>query len=202
MICVRVLSLLFLLMASASAGACAQTDFVATSVKVDPVMQPKQPGDVFKECANNQACSAVLKGAASYLGVSPTLVSAVLAIVPQATREGEEGHFTIQLPQGYVYCRASIHTVSVVPATGDRASLMSATTNERGVGIYTWTPKQGVGQGRSWVEADYTIYGVKSDLAEKYRTEGKCKPVGKNIINCRGATGVNRGLPACGSVDD
>ncbi|UEM12364.1 hypothetical protein J4G43_049545 [Bradyrhizobium barranii subsp. barranii] len=79
---------------------------------------------------------------------------------------------------------------------------MSATTNERGVGIYTWTPKQGVGQGRSWVEADYTIYGVKSDLAEKYRTEGKCKPVGKNIINCRGATGVNRGLPACGSVDD
>ncbi|UEM12365.1 hypothetical protein J4G43_049550 [Bradyrhizobium barranii subsp. barranii] len=82
MICVRVLSLLFLLMASAGAGACAQTDFVATSVKVDPVMQPKQPGDVFKECANNQACSAVLKGAASYLGVSPTLVSAVLAIVP------------------------------------------------------------------------------------------------------------------------
>src|SRR3954469_2853061 len=64
---VRVLSLLFLLMTSV--GAYAQTDFVATSVKVDPVMQPKQPADVFKECANNQACSAVLKGAASYLGV-------------------------------------------------------------------------------------------------------------------------------------
>ena len=171
MTCVRVLPLLFLLMTSV--GAYAQTDFVATSAKVDPVMQPKQPGDVFKECANNQACS-----------------------------EGEEGHFTIQLPQGYVYCRASIRTVSVVPATGDRASLMSATTNERGVGIYTWTPKQGVGQRRSWVEADYTVYGVKSDLAEKYRTESKCKPPGKNIINCRGATGVNHGLPACGSVDD
>ena len=201
MMCARIL--LFLLFLSlTSLGANAQTDFVATSVKVDPVMQPKQPVEVFKECAKDPVCSAVLKGAASYLGVSPTLVSAVLAIIPQAKMEGEEGHFTIQLPQGYVYCRASIRTVSVVPATGDRASVMSATSNEHGIGIYTWTPKQGLGQGRSWVEADYTIYGVKSDLAEKYRTEGKCKAPGKNLINCRGATGVNHGMPACGSVED
>jgi hypothetical protein len=195
---VLVLPLLFM------TGVCAQAqnDFSATSLKVDPVMQPKQPGDVFKECAHDQVCSSIISSAASYLGVPSVLVSGALAIVPKAEMVGEDGHFTIEVPKGYVYCRASIHTVSVVPATGDRASLMSATSNERGIAIYTWTPRQGTGQGRSWVEADYTIYGVKSDLAGKYRAEGKCKPPGKSIINCRGATGVNHGLPACGSVDD
>jgi hypothetical protein len=201
MTCARIaLAWPFLLMMSAYAQA--QTDFSATSVKVDAVMQPKQPADALKECANDPVCSSIIGGAATYLGVPSTLVSGALAIVPKAERAGEEGHYTIEVPQGYVYCRASIRTVSVVPATGDRASVMSATSNDSGVAVYTWTPKQGLGQGRSWVEANYTIYGVKSDLAEKYRAEGKCKPPGKNLINCRGATGVNHGMPSCGSVDD
>jgi hypothetical protein len=194
------LAWLFIMMVSVCAQA--QTDFSATSIKVDAVMQPKQPADAFKECANDSVCSSIIGGAATYLGVPPTLVSGALAIIPKAERAGEEGHYTIEVPQGYVYCRASIRTVSVVPATGDRASVMSATSNDHGVAVYTWTPKQGLGQGRSWVEADYTIYGVKADLAGKYRAEGKCKPPGKNLINCRGATGVNHGMPACGSVDD
>jgi hypothetical protein len=66
----------FLLMMSVCAQA--QTDFSATSVKVDAVMQPKRPGDAFKECANDPVCSSIIGGAATYLGVPSTLVSGSL----------------------------------------------------------------------------------------------------------------------------
>lgn len=109
MMCARTLPVfLFLLSVTWASAEEAQTNYVATNVKVDPVMQPKQPGDVFKECANNPACSAALKGAASYLGVSPTLVTAVLAIIPLAKREGEEGHFT---EMAYRLCAINLRSI-------------------------------------------------------------------------------------------
>lgn len=43
-----------------------------------------------------------------------------MAIVPKAERAGEEGHYSLEVPAGYVYCCSSIRTISVVPATGDR----------------------------------------------------------------------------------
>lgn len=111
----------------------------------------------------------------------PPLVSGAMAIVPKAERAGEEGHYSLEVPAGYVYCCSSIRTISVVPATGDRASVMGATSNGRDIAVYTWTPRQGIGQGRSWVEADYTLYGVKKSLADKYRSEGKA-PQAKTLV--------------------
>jgi hypothetical protein len=58
----------------------------ATSVKVDAVMQPKQPADAFKECANESVCSSIIGGVATYLEVPSTLVSGALAIVPKANK--------------------------------------------------------------------------------------------------------------------
>lgn len=139
-------------------------------------MQPKQPVDALKECLNDTACSSIVGGAANSLGAPSSLVSGAMAIVPKAERAGEEGHYSLEVPAGYVYCCSSIRTISVVPATGDRASVMGATSNGRDIAVYTWTPRQGIGQGRSWVEADYTLYGVKKSLADKYRSEGKVHP--------------------------
>lgn len=177
-------------------------DFVVIQQKINPVMQPKNVADALSECARDNLCRGLADAAATYLGVPPGRVSAALAALPQAQRAGEEGRYMISLPTGYQYCRSRIQTISVVPATGDRASVMGASSRENGVGVYTWTPKQGLGKGRSWVEADYTIYGVRAAIADKERQAGKCKPFGTTLISCRGATGVNKGAPACSTVSD
>jgi hypothetical protein len=192
------LSIVFL---AAPQMARAQNEFVAVSHKVDPVMQPKQPTDAIAECAKDPICSTVAKTAASYIGVSPNLVTAAMALIPPPKHVGEASYFSISLPGGYQYCKAHIQTISVVPATGDRASLMNVSTNVSGVAIYTWTPRQGLGQGRSWVEADFTVIGVRNDLADKYRAAGTCQPYGKLIVSCRGARGINKGLHYCATYD-
>ncbi len=177
-------------------------EFVTIAVKLNQVMEPKSITTVGQECANDPLCKNILSKAAQTLGVPPGLVSAALALIPKAERVGEEGRYTYQLPTGYKYCRSEIETVSVVPATGDRASVMSARALDNGIGVYTWTPRRGLGDGRSWVEANFTIIGVRDDLAQRYRTAGTCKPVGNLVIDCRGAKGVNKGKPACGTVRD
>lgn len=185
-----------------TASATAQSDFAAISAKVNPVMQPKSPGDVFRQCANSSVCRIVADAAAVYLGVPPGRVKAALAAVPKASRKGEEGRYQINLPGGYEYCRSRITTISVVPATGDRASVMGVTATQNGMSVYTWTPKKGFGGGRSWIEADFMIIGVRSDLGNNYRASGQCRSYNRTIISCRGARGVNKGQPACGSVQD
>lgn len=177
-------------------------EFVVTTTKVNPVMRPRNVEDAMLDCANSSVCRSVVDAGAAYLGVPPGTVSAALASVPRAQRRGEEGRYSIRLPSGYEYCRSRIRTISVVPATGDRASVMSARSNRTGVGIYTWTPRRSWGRGRSWVEADYTVYGVREDLANRYRQVGTCNPPGKILISCRGARGVNHGTRACRSVRD
>ncbi|PTE11764.1 hypothetical protein C9427_03480 [Mesorhizobium helmanticense] len=180
----------------------ANKDFVVVQAVINPVLQPRNVGDPIGYCAGDERCSSLAEVAESFLKLPPGTVAAALAAVPRVSREGEEGRYTIELPAGYQYCRSKIRTSSVVPATGDRASVMSASSFQNGVHVYTWTPKRGIVEGRSWVEADYTIYGVRDDLAEKRRIEGKCRPHGKQLIGCRGARGTNKGQPSCGTVED
>lgn len=186
---------------STSLAVSADTDYVVVSAKVNPVQHPKGPGDLLGECARNDACSAVVKAGAAYLGVPSMAVSAALALVAGDKPSGsEEGRFTISLPAGYVYCRSQIRMISVVPADGERASIFSASSVENGMSFYTWTPKRGVGQGRSWVDADVTVYGVKARLVQQAQADNKCTAWGKNIENCRGNGSGDR--PECKSVND
>jgi hypothetical protein len=104
--------------------------------------------------------------------------------------------------EGYKVCHVQVRTVSVVPASGDRASLFSLTATSNGVSIYTWTPRQKTGQGRSWYDGYVAITFVKASLYPQYLTAGKCTipATGKKAYACRGAKGVNKGLKACGSA--
>jgi hypothetical protein len=180
-----------------------QRDFVVVNAHVNPKMQPKGPTDVLRECRTESLCRTLASTAATSLGVPPGQVSAVFLLVPKAERKGEEARFYLRLPQGYEYCKSSIKTLSVMPPTGKRASTMGATSTNDGVRIATWTPRQGLGKGRSLVDAKYTIYGVRNDLATQARAAGKCREPGKTLISCSGARGVNRnGLPACGAAED
>ncbi len=178
------------------------SDFVVTKALINQVMQPKNAIEVIQDCAKNAVCRSAVDAGATALGAPPGAVTAAVVAIPRAERKGEEGFYTFALPKGYQYCRSAIETVSVVPATGDRASYMSASSQKSAVAVYTWTPKQGAGKGRSWVEANLTIYGVSDSAADANRAQGRCRPIGQKLIECRGAKGVNKGLPACGRAAD
>ena len=191
-----VATLAFFFGASAFAG----DDLTVIQVKLDQVMLPKSATDTFVECTKNQACKVILDAAAAYIGVDSSKITSAVALISQS-KAGQEANFSYQLPAGYQYCRAKVETVSVVPASGDRASFMSITGSAREVGVYTWTQRAGFGQGRSWVEANFTIVGVRDELLQQYRSSGVCKERYLRA-ECRGATGVNKGSPACGLITD
>lgn len=175
-------------------------DLVVIKVKLDKVMQPKSITDTAVECTKNPVCKMALDAAAAYAGVDSTMVTSAVARIDQK-KPGEEGFFTYYLPEGYRYCRAKAETVSVVPKTGDIASFMSIRANDQNVGVYTWTPRLQPWEGRSWIEVDFTIIGVRNDLIDQYRTRGICKA---NFIHadCRGGEGISKGQPACGVITD
>ncbi|NTX18025.1 hypothetical protein [Burkholderia cepacia] len=178
-------------------------DIVVIGAHLDQVMQPKSFTDTVVECVNQPVCKAALDFAASYVGVDSSSITTVAANIINVRHPGEESYMTYALPQGYEYCRSQIRTISVVPNTGDRASVMSASANNDRVDVYTWTPRQNMGQGRSWVEADFTIIGVNNIVANQYRAAGKCNgSVQHQIVSCRGGSGVNHGQPACGTIQD
>ena len=180
----------------------ADSDYAVIKARLDNTRQAKQWVDTVFDCANNPECTALVDAGASYLGAPPGLVTAFLAVIPQNQIIGEETRTRYELPPGYQYCKSKVETISVIPATGERASFMSATRRGNGIDVYTWTPRLPPGQGRSWVEANFTIMGIKDfSLAQ---AAGCVFPLGseKYLLECRGASGVNKGLAACSTYTD
>src|SRR5258708_26816338 len=89
-------------------SAQAQSEFVATSIKVDPVMQPKQPADALKECANDPVCSSIIGGAPTHPAMPATLPPRALAIASQAKKTGGQRRFSIIIPLRFTYSRSSL----------------------------------------------------------------------------------------------
>jgi len=176
----------------------ASGDLVVIGAKIDSVMQPKGLTDTLHECVQNATCKVILDGAAAYVGVDSSKITSAAAMMTKKSA-GETSYFDMRLPEGYQYCRSKVKTISVVPATGNRASFMIVNARPNGLVIQTWTPKRHWGQGRSWVEADLEVTGVKKDLAAHYQETKQClaEPLPKEIINCRGSRGVNHGQKAC-----
>ncbi len=179
----------------------AEKEFVVVQAVVNPVVQSRNYSDAIRFCAEDEGCRSLTDGAVAFLKLSSEMVASALAAV-HALREGEEGRYSIALPPGYEYCRSRIQTKAVVPPTGDRASVLGARSTKDGVSVYTWTPRSGESGASSWVEAEFTIYGVRQDVADYYRAGGVCRRHGQVLIDCRGAAGVNKGMPACTTAVD
>jgi len=177
-------------------------EFIVANVRLDRVKDPKNAFDLIEDCKKNPLCVGAIDLAASTLGVPPGTITAGAAAIPNLRSEGEEFWFTYHLPQGYSYCRSRIVTTSVVPNTGDRASVLSAMSEERGINGYTWTPRLQSWEGRSWLEADFILYGVADEVRAQHVAAGRCRVHGQRLIDCRGGEGVNKGMPACGVSED
>jgi hypothetical protein len=174
----------------ASTAACADDDLVVQKVHFNPVMLPKQIDDVVAECARDKICSGVIKYTAWTVGINPTFVSIALTIAASSQRKpgSEEITTTLQFPSGYVYCKTMLEMKSVVPAEGDRASQFKLFTQNDQVRLWAWTPRRGVPDGRSWVDAHATVVGVKADQAQAYRSQNKCSAPAANGLSyyCKG----------------
>lgn len=180
------------------------SELIVIKVKVDAVRGPQTIFDVFRECANDATCQAALSAIDAYFGGAVLTTISQFALEVGEDIEGEDTTYRIQLPNGYYYCRTHIDVISVAPATGDRASFMDVTSDVNGLTVKTWTPEEGLGNGESWMEADFTVVASREDVTGALRNQGVCRSADRYLrYQCRGATGVNNGAPACGpTVDD
>ncbi|TCU58365.1 hypothetical protein EDE08_1319 [Bradyrhizobium sp. R2.2-H] len=191
-------------MIASPAWAQQSDDIVMTSHHINPVRNARTPWDEVQNCLRDPACAAAVNGISAQIGIPANairLVSAGAAFTAQAA--GEETRYTIPALSGRKVCRVQIRTTSVVPATGNRASLFSRNATPATVAIYTWTPRRGIGGGRSWYDGKVFVTHVKDSLADDYAKSGKCTVhAGQpSAYACRGASGVNHGLAACGGKD-
>src|SRR5262249_47774257 len=165
-------------------------DVVITTHQINPVRDARTPWDEAQNCLRDAACAAAVNGIAAQVGVPANAIRLVKAGAAfTAKQEGEETRYSIPALDGRKICRVQVRTTSVAPATGDRASLFSISAAPGAVGIYTWTPRQGIGAGRSWYDGMVFIANVKAELADYYTKSGKCSvpQTGKPAAyECRG----------------
>lgn len=151
---------------SSSAFSQSRPEYVAVAMHIDQVMDPKNIFDVARDCQNNNLCAGALS-AISTLSGSPFVAAVAVAATLSRTNFGEGNGFTIGLPSGYRYCSAHFSLTSIVPHDGDRGSRILLRADDAGLYAETWTPVMPFGQGRSWVEGNITVVGVRADLAER-----------------------------------
>lgn len=161
--------------------------YVAIGVTIDNVRGPQNLFDVARSCSANNLCAGLLAAAEYFSGLPVSQVVGIAALLSRNVYgEGTESNLT--LPSGYAYCMARVHTVSIVPNGGDRGSLLLTRADGNGLNVQTWTPVLPPFDGRSWVEANITLIGVRNDLAEaSYRNDGPCyRPNSRVFLYCRG----------------
>jgi hypothetical protein len=181
-----------------------EPDIVVTAHHIDAVRDARTPWDELQNCLRDPACAGAVDAIATQIGIPAGTVGVGGAgSAFTAKQDGEETRYSIPALTGRKVCRVQIRTTSVVPATGDRASLFSLSALRSGVAIYTWTPRQGIGAGRSWWDGTVFVAHVKDGLADEYASSGRCTvpEAPAAAYQCRGASGVNHGLASCGSKD-
>jgi hypothetical protein len=136
----------------------------------------------------------------SALGIHPAFVMLANAL-PSGSVAGEETHYVLPLEEGYAYCATRVRVTSIVPAEGERASVINAAVNPKELQMTTWTPVRHSWEGKSWAEGDVQLYGIRPEYQEEFIKKGVCKRVTEQtgILSCRGRAtctpGVTHGDP-------
>jgi len=192
------LALMLIISALASQANAYPRDLFAVSLlHYDSVRQPHGP-DFYLQ---TREAKAIIGSISSVMGVDPTYVSLAMSAIPSASVEGEETHYVLPVAAGYAYCATRLRVTSIVPADGDRASVINAAVNPNELQMTTWTPVQHFGNGRSWAEGDVQVFGVKPEYLDEFVKKGVCKKVTAQeaILSCRGkdacGPGVSHGDP-------
>ncbi len=171
--------------------------FSVSVLRYDAVRQPHG----LEFYTNTREAKAIISSISAMMGVDPTYVYLAMNAQPTARIEGEDTHYVLPVEPGYVYCATRLRVTSVVPADGDRASVINAAVNIKELQMTTWTPVRHSWEGRSWVEGDVQVYGIKPEYLDEFVGKGVCKKVTTQvaILSCRGknscAAGISHGDP-------
>lgn len=171
--------------------------FGVTQMRVNSVREPHGLDWYLK----TREAKAILSTIASFMGIDPRYVSLATDAIPQVSVVGEDTFYHLPVPAGYAFCAARIVIHSIVPGSGDRPSEISAGIRQDGtaLGVYTWTPIRHYGEGRTWIDADVQVTGIKPNYLQEFRNKGVCKePTSNNpddvILRCKGhCSGVDWG---------
>lgn len=147
----------------------------------------------------SREAQAIIGSIAVAAGIDPSYV-ALASVQPSVSVEGEQTDYVLPLEPGYAYCGTRIRVTSIVPHDGDRASTINVAVNTAELQMSTWTPVRHFGEGRSWVEGDIQLYGIKPEYLHEFVESGVCKEVTSQIaiFSCRGGgcdAGITHGNP-------
>lgn len=159
--------------------------FAVNQMRFDASRSPRGL-DWYLQSQEGRAIAAL---AAGYMGINPRYVTLAINALPTARNDGEETFYELRVANGYAYCSSGVMVESLVPASGDRPSVISASVYPGGkVGIYTWTPVRHFGEGNSWVEGDVQITGILPQYLNEFTQKGICAPVTAQVglIECKG----------------
>lgn len=179
------LSASLLLSQSARAVQFSQNDYVVVASHIDNVRQQTNIFQVIQDCSNSVSCSILAKAIASATGIPVDKMVTIVGAVTQS-RAGEGTFMTLALPSGYSYCSSSMRLTSIVPHDGPKGSTFLGRADATSLYSETWTPVLGPFDGRSWVEGDLSVLGIRTELAQSSYANGKCHAPGRAIFYCRG----------------
>lgn len=160
--------------------------FKISQMKVDSIRQPHG----LDWYLQSRESKVILTSIASYMGIDPTYVSLAIDVIPSANVSGEETFYDLPLAPGYKYCASRVAVTSLNPGSGSRAAVIDAKVFKDGhLGVYTWTPVNHFGEGRSWAEADVQVMGILNSYYTAYVNKGICQQISgeyEQLFSCRG----------------
>lgn len=168
--------------------------FAVSSLHFDSVRAPHGIGWYLQ----SREAKALIGSIATAAGVHPLYI-ALASVQPSAQAVGEETHYVLPVERGYAYCATRIRVTSIVPYSGERASVINVAVNPTELQMTTWTPVRHYGEGNSWAEGDVQVYGIKPEYLNEFVANGVCKNVTSHIgiLSCQGSdcTGITHGNP-------
>ncbi len=158
--------------------------FAINQMRIDSVRSPKGIDAFYLGRNEQQVTSSVAK----YTGLRDNYISLAKSAKPAAVPKGEETTYSLPVPSGYKLCAIRMDVISLAPASGDRASYIDSVAGPNGFGAYTWTGQQGLGGGKSWVEADVQMLAILPEYLEEFRQKGVCGDFSQDrgLVKCRG----------------
>ena len=167
--------------------------FALMVMHIDQTQTAKSVFDTINDCGKNLICAPIVTAAGEYFGVPVGEILALSAVISNLQFHGdEERSFDFKFPVGYIYCKSQMIMTSIVPHDGPRGSIFLAYAADNQISFSTWTPRQGFGGGRSWIEADMQVLAVQKEYAEQAYQSKQCFRAGERLLfKCRGGGCVN-----------
>lgn len=187
-----------LVLYSATCFPAMSQDFLEIPLEWNIVQEPKTFRDVLHKCVRDDPeCSALVDVLGAEVGIPPGAIKETMELadaIGLGTNykiDGEEHRGEVVAPDGYRICDARLNLTSIAPKY-DRQSPTFTISHPPNVGvatdkikIYSFVHRQGLGDGRSWVDAAVTVKFVKDGVSDV----GGCRLINPNFGNrysCKG----------------